>query len=124
MFSMYRIGNTCMNNKGCFCLSTCMYIYRVSKGTFCTCIVLLDPHIWEFLIHLCCIVLDPLGLLSLLYCRLIRLTSPNLNYIIGVGVVIFSLSVFMFVYPPLSIDVLVYHCGVSMFTLSRSFCPL
>lgn len=48
-----------------------------------------------------------------LYCRLIRLTSPNLNYIIGFGVVVFSSSVYMFVYPPLPSNVLVYHCSVS-----------
>jgi len=45
--------------------------------------------------------------------RVIRLSSPNLNYMIGVGVIVLNLGVFAFVYPPLPFSVIKGYCAVS-----------
>ncbi|XP_064402609.1 gamma-aminobutyric acid type B receptor subunit 2-like isoform X2 [Halichondria panicea] len=44
--------------------------------------------------------------------RLIRLSSPNLNYLVGIGVIIFNTSVFLFVYPPLSKSTINIFCVI------------
>ena len=33
------------------------------------------------------------------FCRLIRLTSPNLNYLIGIGAIILYIDIYFFVIP-------------------------
>ena len=45
--------------------------------------------------------------------RFIRLTSPNLNYMIVLGTLSLNLSVYMNVYPPISTEVLAVYCIVS-----------
>ena len=45
--------------------------------------------------------------------RLIRLSSPNLNFIIAIGSIVFVGSVFFFSYPPLNHQVLNVFCWVS-----------
>ena len=46
-------------------------------------------------------------------CRLIRLTSPNLNYLIGFGVIVFNMAVYFFVYPQVPHSALLVICNVS-----------
>ena len=45
--------------------------------------------------------------------RLIRLTSPNLNYIIGFGVIFFNTAVYFFVFPEVPDTTLLVFCNVS-----------
>ena len=52
-------------------------------------------------------------LASLFICRLVRLTSPNMNLIIALGVIVFNSGVYLFTYPPISNDVLEVFCAVS-----------
>ena len=58
-------------------------------------------HVMCFLSYLCT------------YNRFIRLTSPNLNYMIVLGTVSLNLSVYMDIYPPVSTEVLAVFCIVS-----------
>lgn len=55
-----------------------------------------------YLLHVCCCI------------RLVKLTSPNLNYVIITGVIVFCFSGYMFVYPPVSLGALTFFCGVSV----------
>ena len=48
-----------------------------------------------------------------LYHRLIRLSSPNLNYIIGLGAIILYLNVISFVIPTTNADFVSVLCNVS-----------
>ena len=46
--------------------------------------------------------------------RLIRLSSPNLNYLVGIGIIIFNSSVFLFAYPPSPVSAIDVVCGVCL----------
>ena len=54
-------------------------------------------------------------LLSLSFHRLIRLTSPNLNYITVTGALVFYASVYFVVHPAVSEDAVTVFCNVSIF---------
>lgn len=54
-------------------------------------------------------------LTSVCICRLVRLTSPNLNLVIAFGVILFNCSVFFFAYPSISDSVLEVFCAVSVY---------
>lgn len=47
--------------------------------------------------------------------RVIRISSPNLNYLVGIGVIILSSATFLFVYPSLPISTINTFCVVRMF---------
>ncbi len=48
--------------------------------------------------------------------RVIRLSSPKLNCLIGIGVIIFTSSAFLYVYPPVPQSMINIFCGVNRFT--------
>ena len=50
---------------------------------------------------------------SLFVSRTIRLTSPNLNYVIILGVVVIDISVFFYILPAYSMSVQTVFCNVS-----------
>ena len=47
-----------------------------------------------------------------LFCRLIRLTSPNLNYLIGAGAIVLYVGVCFYVIPTTSQIVATLFCNV------------
>ena len=47
------------------------------------------------------------------FCRLIRLSSPNLNYLIGLGAIIFYINVITLVVPTTNTDFAAVLCNVS-----------
>lgn len=55
--------------------------------------------------------------LYLYICRLVRLTSPNMNLIIALGVIVCNIGVFLFTYPHVSDEVLQVFCAVSFVQL-------
>ena len=55
------------------------------------------------------------NLLLLSFHRLIRLTSPNLNYITVTGALVFYASVYFVVHPEVSEDAVTVFCNVSIF---------
>ena len=46
-------------------------------------------------------------------CRLVRLTSPSLNYIIAIGIIMFNIGGMMFIQPQVPFIVLDIFCSVS-----------
>ena len=50
--------------------------------------------------------------------RTIRLTSPNLNYVIILGVVLINASVFFYIMPAYSMDLQTIFCNVSLLLVS------
>ena len=54
-------------------------------------------------------------------CRLIRLTSPNLNYLIGIGAIILYIDISLSVVPTTNPEVLVVLCSVSSWIIKILF---
>lgn len=45
--------------------------------------------------------------------RLVRLTSPSLNYVIAIGIIMFNIGGMMFIQPQVPFTVLKFFCAVS-----------
>ena len=50
--------------------------------------------------------------------RLVRLTSPSLNYVIGIGIILFNIGAMMFIQPQVPLVVQEIFCPVSQHTIS------
>jgi len=53
--------------------------------------------------------------------KLIRLTSPNLNYLIGFGVIVFNMAVYFFVYPQVPHSALLVICNIRSWFASLGY---
>ena len=49
-----------------------------------------------------------------MHCRLVRLTSPSLNYVIAIGIIMFNIGGMMFVQYRVPVSVLGVFCTVSL----------
>lgn len=70
----------------------------------------------------CVIKMKDEELVILLLSRLIRLTSPNLNYLIGIGAIILYIDIYFFVIPSTDKVAVTVFCNVSFLYISHA-CP-
>ena len=68
---------------------------------------------WLWIIHCCGHYKITRGSFHVINCRLIRLTSPNLNYLIGVGAIILYLDISLSVIPITDVKAVTVLCNVS-----------